>query len=109
MEREITFVDSAPRSIGNQLWAMTDYSFRVSDGETDQYVHVGVTDQMRSLEAPSLSREDVIVATKTWLERCTDKGLKEFTEIREGRMLCDMPHGILGYWAEHHEVPSWLF
>jgi hypothetical protein len=108
MESKITFVDFAPRNLRNQAWPIDDYSFRVSDGQEDRYVHVGVNDLMWAREAPTLPRKEVIELADKWLRLCFDKNLEEFSQVRESRTFYDIPRGLLSYWAEHQTTPDWF-
>ena len=109
---EITFLDSGRRAKDGKLWDVIDYRFRVSNGQQNEEVAVGITgvfhDPAGPLGLKELSREELIEAATAWLRSRLEKGECDPFSHPERDRVIDVPSSVMEYWLEHHAIPHWI-
>ena len=112
MSFEITFLDSGRRTRDGKLWDVIDYRFRVSNGQTNREVAVGITgvfhDPAGPLGLKELSREELIEAAGAWLRSRLEKGERDPFTRPESDSMIDVPSSVMEYWMEHRAIPHWI-
>ena len=114
MTVEITFLGSPKhRCKDGKIYDVIDYPFRVSKGESNCTVVVGIPgqchDPAEALGLKKLSSSELIKAATDWLHfHLVERGDRDPFSRPETDRVIDLSLDIVEHWADHRSFPPWF-